>query len=292
MFATLLGPLPRPPLRPEVPPQELLLEVIRAQESAGLEPLIDGGFGIGATPVERWRSAAGLTGRPVKAVLTGPFTAAIAVSPEAVPAAAARGNKELRALAAEGCPYVEIHEPAATTIGGDETRRALFRESQLRLLDGIVGLHLSLAITGGSADAVGVDALLAGSYASLAVDLIDGPDNWRLVTATPTRVGIVCGALSTARDADDRPEILLWAADYAASTRGRGSSRVGLASASSMAHLPWDVAVRKLGVLGDTSGLAELSAVERRTRMNPRAVDLRSAALGRVGRPPAHRRRP
>ena len=156
----------------------------------------------------------------------------------------------------------------------------------------IVGPHLSLAITGGSADAAGHRHRAGGPYASLAVDLIDGPDNWRLVTATPGSLGVVCGALSTARNADDRPEILLWAADYAASTGGRGPNRVGLASASSMAHLPWDVALRKLGVLGDTARLAELSIDDRRERMNPQAVDPRSAALGRVGPPPAHRRRP
>ena len=36
-------------------------------------------------------------------------------------------------------------------------------------------------MTGGNADGAGVETLLAAPYASLAVDLIDGPDNWRLV---------------------------------------------------------------------------------------------------------------
>ncbi len=290
MFATLLGPLPRPPLPPGAPPDELLLAVIRAQEDAGIEPVVDSGFGVGASLVERWQSAASLTSRPVKAILTGPFSSATA--PEHVLTVAAATNHDLHALAADGCPYIEIHEPAAATIGTDPSAQALFREAQARLLDGISGPHFSLAITGGSADATGVDTMLAGLYASLAVDLIDGPDNWRLVTATPGSLGVVCGALSTARNADDRPEILLWAADYAASTGGRGLDRVGLASASSMAHLPWDVALRKVGVLGDTARLAGLSLDDRRERMNPRAVDPRSAALGRVGPPPAHRRRP
>ena len=44
-----------------------------------------------------------------------------------------------------------------------------------------LGTHLSLAITGGNADEAGIETILAAPYASLAVDLIAGPDNWRLV---------------------------------------------------------------------------------------------------------------
>jgi methionine synthase II (cobalamin-independent) len=280
MFATLLGPLPRPPLPPDLSPTVVLEAVVRAQEAAGLEPLIDGGFGVGATPVERWRATAALTDRPVKAVLIGPYSTA--AHPDEVPAKAEAGNADLRALAAAGCPYLEIHEPGATDIGADATRRTRFRDAHRRLLDGVDGPHLSLVITGGSADAAGLDTLLAAPYASLAVDLIEGPDNWRLVAAAHGDLGIVCGALSTARHADDRVEILLWAADYAASTAGRGRLRVGLGSASSLAHLPWDVAVRKLKVLGEAARLADLPADERRLRLDPRAVDIRSAALGQV----------
>ena len=98
-------------------------------------------------------------------------------------------------------------------------------------------VHLSLAITGGSADDAGIETFLAGAYASLALDLIDGPDNWRLATAWPADRGLICGALSTREGSDDGPELLLWAAGYAASTRGRGPARVGLATAGSLAAL-------------------------------------------------------
>jgi methionine synthase II (cobalamin-independent) len=280
MFATLLGPLPRPPLAMDATPLDVLEAVVRAQETAKLEPVVDAGFGVGATPLERWRATAALTDRPVKAVLTGPYSSA--KHPGDASAAAEAGNADLRALAAAGCPYIEIHEPAATDIGEDAARRATFRDAHLRLLDGVVGPHLSLAITGGNADAAGTGTLLAATYASLAVDLIEGPDNWRLVAATAGTTGVVCGALSTARDADDRVEILLWAADYAASTAGRGPLRVGLGSASSLAHLPWDMALRKLKVLGDAARVATLPPDERRLRLDPRAVDIRSAAMGQV----------
>jgi hypothetical protein len=184
-------------------------------------------------------------------------------------------------LVSVGCAFVEIHEPAATRIGTDDLERARFREVHQRLLDGVTGAHLSLAITGGNADDAGVETLLAAPYASLAVDLIAGPDNWRLVAAAPGDRGIVCGALAGAADADDRVEVLLWAAGYAASTGGRGPTRVGLGSASSFADLPWEIAVRKMTMLGDAARLADLPPGERARAVDPRSLDSRSAALGR-----------
>ena len=142
-------------------------------------------------------------------------------------------------------------------------------------------VHLSLAITGGSADAAGIETVLAGAYASLALDLIDGPDNWRLATAWPAERGLICGALSTREGSDDGPELLLWAARYAASTRGRGPARVGLATAGSLAALPWDVAAEKVRRLGDAARLAAAPLDEQLASIDPRAVDKRSAALGR-----------
>jgi len=166
-------------------------------------------------------------------------------------------------------------------MGTDATEGARFREAHARLLDGVTEAHLSLAITGGNADGVGIATLLAASYASLAVDLIAGPENWRLVVAAPGDRGIVCGALPTAPDSDDRVEVLLWAAGYAASTGGRGPTRVGLATASSLAALPWDVAVRKITLLGEAARLADIPPDERARAVDPRSLDIRSAALGR-----------
>lgn len=300
MFATLLGSLPRPPLPTDATPVELLTAVVRAQEDAGLEPITDGGFGVGDTAAERWRVTAALTDRPVKQVLIGPYTAAAgsgegdkgATSAADALGAAGALRGDVLALAAAGCSFIEIHEPAATDIGADPDRRARFRDAHIRLLSGVAGPHLSLAITGGNADAAGVETLLSAPYASLAVDLIAGPDNWRLVAKVPGDRGIICGALSTDRTADDRPEILLWAAGYAASTGGRGPARVGLGTASSLAALPWDIAVRKLTLLGEAARLADLPADERRLHLDPRSVDIRSAALGRVMPKETGRRRP
>ena len=155
----------------------------------------------------------------------------------------------------------------------------LFREAHLRLLDGIAGTHLSLALTGGNADAAGVETLLAAPYASLAVDLIAGPDNWRLVVRRPGDLGIVCGVLSPSPDSNDGPEPLLWAAAYAASTGGRGPARVGLATASSFADLSWDVAVRKLERLGEAGRLVDAPLG---TRVCSRSIRVRSAVAARL----------
>lgn len=289
MFATLLGSLPRPPLPADAEPEAVLAAILRAQEAAGLEPLIDAGFGIGETVADRWRTTASLTDRPVKQVLLGPCSRGAEVTDRDVVAIRA----DIVALAAAGCPMIEIHEPAVTGIGTHEAARARFRDAHCRLLDGVTSTHLSLAITGGNADAAGIDTILAAPYASLALDLISGPDNWRIVVATPGDRGIVAGALSVSETSDDRPEVLLWAAGYAASTAGRGRGRVGLASAASLAHLPWDVALKKLRVLGEAARLADLPPADRRLQLDPRAVDMRSAALGRYdARPRLAARRP
>lgn len=293
MFATLLGDLPRPPLHDDASSAALVEAAIRAQEAAGLDPITDGGLQAALALPAAWVATQRLTDRAVKQAVNGPYTAARTAGGSArqrvaaTLAQAATLNVTLRELAAAGCPLIEIHEAAAIEIGPDAAERALFREAHLRLLDGVDGTHLSLALTGGNADAAGIETLLAAPYASLAVDLIAGPDNWRLVALAPGDRGIVCGALSTAEGSDDGPETLLWAAGYAGSTAGRGAFRVGLATASSLAHLPWPVAIRKMERLAEAARLADGRPAERAQGLDPRAVGIRSAALGRAEVPPS-----
>ncbi len=301
MFATLLGSLPRPPLDDAASIDALVEAVVWAQEAAGLEPITDGGFRVDERPVDAWSATARLTDRAVKQAVVGPYTFGrsgegtagrrdTAGGRAAATLARAQAlNTALRELAAAGCPLIEVHEPAATRIGDDPTERALFREAHVRLLDGVNGTHLSLAVTDGSADEAEIETILAAPYVSLAVDLIAGPDNWRLVAVAPGDRGIVCGALSPAAGSDDGPELLLWAAGYAASTGGRGPDRVGLATASSLARLSWMDALRKLERLGEAARLAVLPLDERIQALDPRAVSSRSAALGRVVPPPSRR---
>ncbi|HET8785486.1 MAG TPA: hypothetical protein VFM38_07625 [Candidatus Limnocylindrales bacterium] len=282
MFATLLGPLPRPPLPGEAPREAILDTCLDLQAEHGLEPATDGGWPLTDHVVAAWRATSARADRLVKAVLTGPLTAGR-------DAATVRGT--MLALADAGCRWIEVQEPTAVSIGSDADARARFADVH-RALTRDVGadVHLTLAITGGNADAAGIDTILAGAYASLAVDLIDGPDNWRLAVAVPRERGVICGALSVHPGSDDGPEVLLWAARYAAGSKGRGMARVGLATSGSLADLPWDEAAMKVRRLGDAARIATLPLDEQRTSIDPRAVDIRSAALGRVESPPPKRR--
>ncbi len=116
---------------------------------------------------------------------------------------------------------------------------------------------------------------------------MDGPGNWGLVRAAPGDRGIVAGAMSPHHPSDDGPELLLWAAGYAASANDRGAVRTGLAVAGSLAGVSWAIAERKMRRLGAAARLAELPASEAAPHLDPRSIDTRSAAAGRyVPRPP------
>jgi hypothetical protein len=222
--------------------------------------------------------------------------AARAGDPEGAPreprAAVSDLRRDVEALAGAGCPLIEIEEREAHRIGADAGERARFRELHDALLEDLVGVHLSLSIVGGSAAAAGPETILAAPYASFAFDLIAGPDNWRLAAAAPGDRGIVAGALGGRERADEPKEILLYAAHYAASLGRRGLVRVGLGSAGGYEHLPWDVAVRKMGRLGEAARLSAMPpGPELSRKLDPRAVSIRTAALGHDAPPPPPRRR-
>jgi len=283
MFATVLGPLPRPLLDTDAPAEALLEACLELQAEHGLEPATDGGWPAVGDPVAAWRDASGRADRLVKAVLPGPISSGRDVG---------EVRSVIERLADAGCRWIEIQEPAAASIGSDRAARSRFADAHVALTRDVGrDVHLSLAITGGDADAAGIETILAGAYSSLAVDLIDGPDNWRLAVAVPGELGVICGALSVHADGDEGPEVLLWAARYAAASKGRGMARVGLATSGSMAALDWVEAAEKVGRLGDAARIAMLPPEQVRSAIDPRAVDIRSAALGRVEPTPKRARR-
>ncbi|HEX2627256.1 MAG TPA: hypothetical protein VHL56_10170 [Candidatus Limnocylindrales bacterium] len=301
MFATLLGALPWPDAADSA--DDAVIAAVRAQEAANLEPItdgrlrdrdfdavVDGLFGV-AAPVDvvaNWAFAASYTDRAVKQALPGPYTAGwLAIRDEvatdrdaATMRAAAALHDVVRALAAAGCPLVEIEETEAHRIGADDAERARFRNAHAVLTEGIEGTHLSLSLAGAAADTAGIDTVLAAPYASLAVDLINGPDNWNLVARAARERGVVVGALS-AGPVEEPKEVLLWGAHYAASTAGRGIDRVGLGSAGGWTDLSWTEAERRMRALGEAARLAAMPPSEELVRsLDPRAVSARRAALG------------
>jgi methionine synthase II (cobalamin-independent) len=317
MFATLAGGYPAadPGSRPDRPLDVLVRQVLAEQLEAGLALLTDGWLRwpdpvdalgralLGTDPdaprrdgpltVDAWRSTADAAGGvPVKQGLPGPyslgrrFAQRESARPDLTRAFAEALAAELVDLAVTGCPFIQVDEDAAVSIGTDPFERALFRDAQARLLDGLGPVgdrpHLSLAISGGNADAAGPDTIFSAAYDSHLFDLIAGPDNWRLVTAAPAERGIVLGVADARSPGVDEREIIVWAIGYAAASRGRGEARIGIAPSGSLAGLPRAVARAKIDRLGEIVRLMEHRAEEPiAAALDPRAVDIRSAALGR-----------
>lgn len=329
MFATLLGGLPRPPVEDGEDPvavgvraqeeaglepitdgrlgdpslarlgETLLADAIGSRDVGTDAKRTRGG---GGSAVEGWRAAAGLTDRAVKQALPGPYTLGRRLADHAEAsrvgdrhiltlALAEALHREVEALAAAGCLLVEIEESDAHRIGADEAERELFRRAHRILTDGETATHLSLSIVGGSAAGAGIDTILDAPYASLAVDLIAGPDNWNLVTRLPGDRGVIVG-VQAGREQDQSNAEMLFAVRYAASTRGRGVVRVGIGSAGSWANLTWEAALRKLRRLGEAARLASMPPSEELARsLDPRAVSSRRAALGHDAPRPKRGRR-
>lgn len=319
MFATLAGGYPAtdPGSPPERSVDASIRVVLAEQAEAGLGLLTDGslrwpdpldalGRALLATDPSRphrgrpltvaaWTfAAAAAEGVPVKQCLPGPFS----LGRRFAETEAGRSDltlafadvlaAELVDLAAAGCPFVQIDEDAAVTIGADLAERTLFRDAQARLLAGLDDVstggrpHSSLAISGGNADAAGPDTIFAAPYDSYLFDLIAGPDNWRLVTVAPAERGIVLGVADARSPATDEREVVVWAVAYAAASRGRGEARIGIAPSGSLAGLPRAAARAKIERLGEIVRLIDRRAEEPiEASLDPRAIDARSAALGR-----------
>ena len=284
MFSTLLGPLPPPPDGHDAP-----LDDVAALEATGLELVTDGTDPAGsaedaAAVVARWRAVAAASGVTVKQVLAGPWSTAGATGANAA-AIAERLRPTILALASAGCSFVEIAETDAQSVAVDPAAALAFADAHRKLVDGTEGVHCSLALTGGNLDGAGPATFFDLAYASYAFDLIAGPDNWRLIAQAPADRGIVCGAIGLAPTADATREVLVWAAHYAASTGGRGLARVGLANAPAPRGEPAparDAVLRRLEIVAEATRIASVeSGEEMAGLLDPRAIDPRSAALGR-----------
>jgi hypothetical protein len=282
MFSTLLGPLPSPDAIDGI--GDPLSATIRALEEAGLELLASGSQPLDprtppADAVGTWIGVAERTDRPVKQAVLGPYASGGAPAAE-------RLAEVVAALAAAGCPLVEVVEPDLAPIVARPAERERFVDAHRTLFGALgstdPGVHCSLVVGGGNLDTAGPATFFDLPYPSYAFDLLDGPDNWRLVAAAPADRGIVCGAIAARVGGDETREVLVWAAQYAASTGGRGLDRVGLANAGSLADLPFDVAMRKLRRVAQAARIAASSSPEDvAAQLDPRAFGGRRARPGR-----------
>jgi methionine synthase II (cobalamin-independent) len=315
MFATLAGGYPAldPAGRPQPNPDDRIRAIIAEQAEAGLGLLTDGSqrwpdpvadlgrallAASGTAPrrsrpltVDAWSFAQGLAGAlPVKQCLPGPYSIARRFAPSEADRAglttalAEALADELVDLAAAGCPFIQVDEADAVLIGTDDRERGLFVDAQARLLAGLGPSgerpHVSLAISGGSADTAGPETIFGAAYDSHLFDLIAGPDNWRLITRAPAERGMILGVVDAASPTVDDKATIVWAVGYAASG-GRGETRIGIASSGDLANLPPSVARAKIDLLGEMVRLVE---TRRETAigasLDPRATDARSAGLG------------
>ena len=138
MFSTLLGPLPA--------------IAIADIEATGIELLATGGAPASgdeepARVVEAWRAATGASDRAVKQVLAGPYSAGRDGPRDRPAELAERLRATILALTEAGCPFVEIDEPDALAITLVPGERARFVDAHRRLVDGLTGVHVSLALT-------------------------------------------------------------------------------------------------------------------------------------------------
>jgi hypothetical protein len=269
-------------------------ETTPAEVGAAAALVADLRAGRGCGALAAWRRATERSGAAsVAATVPGPWSLAATASDDA-PAMVRRLAAELAdvlgaeiaALRAAGCTIVRVDEPRATDAAVTGDAVAVFADAHGRLCRAAGagaaddGPHLMLALTGGPHEAIGSRALAGLPYASFLFDLVRGPDDWRVLAAMPGERGIVCGIVDATTAVGDAPEILVWAAHYAASTGGRGLARVGLSTTGSLAGLDAGAAAGKLAALVEGARIAALPRDEVAATLDPRALDLRSAALG------------
>src|SRR4051794_16720523 len=289
MFSTLLGRLPLgrvagdgsgPDEAGDVDVATDPTLILHALATTGLELVATGTAAVPDAEandvVRTWQAAAAATDRPVKQVLAGPYSAGRDGPRNRPIQLAERLRETILALAGAGCPFVEIEEPDALAITVVDGERQRFVEAHRTLVDGIDGLHLSLALTGGNLDAAGPATFFDRPYASYAFDLIAGPDNWRLIAAAPGDRGVICGAMPATPGGDTNRDVLVWAAHYAASTGGRGLARVGLANASSLATLPRAEALSRLTIVAEAARIAGGPPDQLIDQLDPRAMGRRA----------------
>lgn len=290
--------------------ERLVAEAIGAQVAAGMGIVTDGqvrsadaveawigarsrsDIGADGMLLRAWSAAAALADVPVAATVPGPWTLAMrevgawsdvnVISAQALDHAVTLAS-ELALLAGAGCPMVVVEEPAATGIGENAKARDGFVRAHKRLLRDAPELHAMLAVTGGSANLTGPEAIFGAPYRSHLFDLIEGPDNWYLVRQAPAERGIVCAALVAVagQPVVDQAPMLVWAAQYAASSNGRGLDRIGLANASSMASLAPGEATVALEALARATAFAAMPPADAiAAGLDPRAFEVIPGTFG------------
>lgn len=208
--------------------------------------------------VEDYRFARAHCSKPVRPVVTGPYTLArlsqnryYGSFSDFVLATSRALNQELRALDAESPPLVQVDEPAILQHKED---LPLFREAMLALLEGV---RSPVALYTYFGDAAG----LLGTFCELPVqvvglDFVAGPRNWDVLEAEgfPTDRRLGFGALDARNTRLETVEEVLRALERL--SRAVPLDRVDLGPSAGLEFLPRRAAKAKLARLAEVKRAA------------------------------------
>lgn len=211
----------------------------------------------GAITVEDFRFASAHSPRPVKPVVTGPFTLAILSRNEhyrtlddLVLALAAALNQELRALAAAGAPLIQVDEPGLLA---RRDQVGLFRRAMDVLWEGVEARR-ALYTYFGHVDGL-YPALLDLPVDVLGLDFVAGARNWEVLRRARLTKDLGLGVLDARNTRMESPEEVAEAILRAAELAPDATMYVG--PSAGLEFLPRWAARRKLEVLVAGTRLAQ-----------------------------------
>jgi 5-methyltetrahydropteroyltriglutamate--homocysteine methyltransferase len=187
--------------------------------------------------------------RPVKAVLTGPYTIGTLSDwadrghHRLVLDLARALNQELKSLSAGSPEWIQVDEPAIVNNPSVRYHRdfGLFREAMAALTEGIDAPLSLYTYHGGAAD---VPGLLELPFQLFGFDFVQGPDNWRLLQEWPRGKGLGLGIVDARNVRMEEVSSLSEHVNRAAAVVGERSLHVS--PSCGLEFLPRDTARRKL----------------------------------------------
>ncbi len=199
----------------------------------------------GPITVADWRYATAISPKPVKAVLTGPYTLG------RLSRSSAHGNRddlvleigralsqEVRALHEAGAQLVQIDEPVITRSPEDWP---IFREAMTELTHDITG---RVALNANFGSVAKLRDLFGLPFHVFGLDLIQGPENWDLLDRVPAHRDVVLGIVDAREVRLEEPGAIATALERAA--RFVSPDRMHLSPNCGLEFLPRETARAKL----------------------------------------------
>jgi 5-methyltetrahydropteroyltriglutamate--homocysteine methyltransferase len=213
--------------------------------------------------VPDYRFARANAGKPVKPVITGPYTLATLSITRAHPShrdfvleLARELNKELRSLADEGPEWIQIDEPAIAKNPSTEYPRdfEVFAEAMHVLSEGVPG-KLSLYVYHGSA--ADIPGLLSLPFSLFGFDLVQGAESWNVLRTWRPEKAVGLGIVDARNVKLEDENGLITIATTTA--RNTGAADVHISPSCGLEFLPRDIARRKLELVARAAHGAEVS---------------------------------